>query len=164
MGLLRHFYVLPQKLQIRLAAICGHGRLTLGPPVLELIYNDRHCMAVTTAPILQSLVTNFAVTGMTHQGWLVVCLMSQKHVSVPQGRISTDNFTCCHTEIQVADQTFYLTQSQYSDTRLTSPSADPTMPGAWQGSHWTRKNPKQDLNPGSSAPKADALTTRPARQ
>ena len=28
--------------------------------------------------------------------------------------------TCCHTEIEVAYQTFYLTQSQYTDTRLTS--------------------------------------------
>ena len=44
-----------------------------------------------------------------------------------------DNFTCCHTEVEVADQTFYLTQSQYTDTGPTSPSADPIMPGAWQG-------------------------------
>ena len=36
------------------------------------------------------------------------------------------------TEIGVADQTFYLTQSQYTDT---GPSADPITPGAWQGSH-----------------------------
>ena len=42
-----------------------------------------------------------------------------------------------HTEIEVADQTFYLTQSQYTDTGSTSPSADPIMPGAWQGSHWS---------------------------
>ena len=34
-------------------------------------------------------------------------------------------FTCCHTEIEVEDQTFYLTQSQYTDTGPTSPSADP---------------------------------------
>ena len=25
--------------------------------------------------------------------------------------------TCCHTETEVADQTFYITQSQYADTR-----------------------------------------------
>ena len=30
-----------------------------------------------------------------------------------------------HTEIEAADATFYLTQSQYTDTRPTSPSADP---------------------------------------
>ena len=29
--------------------------------------------------------------------------------SVSPGRICSDNFTCCHTEIEVADQTFYLT-------------------------------------------------------
>ena len=71
--------------------------------------------------------------------WLlfVSCLTSQQHASVHQGRICTDNFTCSHTEIEVADQTFYLTQSQYTDTGLTSPSADPITPGAWQGSHWS---------------------------
>ena len=69
--------------------------------------------------------------------WLVACLTSQQHASVSQGRSCTHNFTCCHTDIDVADPTFYLTQSQYTDTRPTSPSADPTMPGAWQGSHWS---------------------------
>ena len=52
------------------------------------------------------------------------------------GQICSDNFTCCHTKTEVADQTFYHTQSQFSDTRPTSPSADPITPGAWQGSHW----------------------------
>ena len=66
---------------------------------------------------------------------LVGCLMSQQHASVSQGRICIDNFTCCHTEIEVADQTFHLTQSQYTDTGPTSPRADPITPGAWQGSH-----------------------------
>ena len=55
--------------------------------------------------------------------------MSQQHACVSQGRICSDNFTCCHTKIQVADQTFYPTQSQYTDTGLTSPSTDPIMPG-----------------------------------
>ena len=61
---------------------------------------------------------------------LVGCLTSQQHASVSQGRISSDNVTCCHTEIEVADPTFYLTQSQYTDTGPTSPSADPKTPGA----------------------------------
>ena len=43
-------------------------------------------------------------------------------------------FACCHSEIEVADQTFYLTRSQYTGTGPTSASTDP-MPGAWQGSH-----------------------------
>ena len=66
-----------------------------------------------------------------------ICLTSRQQASVSQGRICSDNFTCCHTEIEVADQTFYLTQSQYTDTGPTSPSADPITPGAWQGSHWS---------------------------
>ena len=65
------------------------------------------------------------------------CLTSQQQASVSQGQICSDTFTCCHTEIEVEDQTFYLTQSQYTDTGLTSPSADPISPGAWQGSHWS---------------------------
>ena len=65
------------------------------------------------------------------------CLTSQQHVSVSQGRICSDKFTCCHTEIEAADPTFHLTQSQYTDTGPTSPSADPITPGAWQGSHWS---------------------------
>ena len=68
---------------------------------------------------------------------LVGCLTSQQQASVSQGRICSDNFTCCHTEIETADQTFHLTQSQYTDTGPTSPSADPITPGAWQGSHWS---------------------------
>ena len=59
----------------------------------------------------------------------VGCLSSQEQASVSQGRICTDNFTCCHTEIEAADQTFHLTQSQYTDTGPTSPSADPIAPG-----------------------------------
>ena len=46
----------------------------------------------------------------------VSCLTCQQQASVSQGQICSDNFTCCHTEIEAADQTFYLTQSQYTDT------------------------------------------------
>ena len=53
-----------------------------------------------------------------------------------QGRICSDNLTCCHTEIEAEDQTCYLTHSQYTDTGPTSSSAVPITPGAWQGSHW----------------------------
>ena len=108
---------------------------------------------------------------------LVGCLTSQQQASVSQGRICSDNFTCCHTEIEAADQTVYLTQSQYTDTGPTSPSAEPITPGAWQGSHWSanfevtgmtrprkKSRRKRDLNPGPSALEADALTTRPTRR
>ena len=65
------------------------------------------------------------------------CLTSQQHASVSQGRICSDNFSCCHTEIEVADPTLHLPKSQYTDTGPTSPSTDPIMPGPWQGSHWS---------------------------
>ena len=68
---------------------------------------------------------------------LVGFLMSEQHISVFQRRICSDKFTCCHTEIEVVDQTFYLTQSQYTDTGPTSLSADAITPGTWQGSHWS---------------------------
>ena len=68
---------------------------------------------------------------------MLACLTSHQHASVYQGRICSDNCTCCHTEIEVADPTCYLTQSQYTDTGPTSPSADPITPGAWQGSPWS---------------------------
>ena len=68
---------------------------------------------------------------------LVACLTSQQHARVSQAQICSDNFACCHTEIEVADQTFHLTQSQYTDTGPTSPSTDPIAPGTWQGSHWS---------------------------
>ena len=97
-------------------------------------------------------------------------LTSQQQASVSQGRICSHNFTCCHTEIEVADPTFYLTQSQYTDTGPTSSSADPITPGAWQGSHWSanflshwydstpkKSRRKRDSNPGPSALEADAL-------
>ena len=52
-------------------------------------------------------------------------LTSPQHASVSQGRICTDNFTCCHTEIKAVDQAFHLTQSQYTDTGPTTSMADP---------------------------------------
>ena len=106
----------------------------------------------------------------------VCCLTSQQQAGVSQGRICSDNLTCCHTEIEVADQTIYLTLSQYTDTGPTSPSTDPKTPGAWQDSHWSanfkslvwldpkKSRRKRDSNPGSSAPEVDALTTRPGRR
>ena len=70
---------------------------------------------------------------------------------------------------RTADQTCYLTQSQYTDTRPTSPSTDPVMSGTWQGSHWNasfwvtvRHDP--ELNPGSAALEVDTLITRPTRR
>ena len=74
-----------------------------------------------------------------HRGssWLVGCLMSWQHATVSQEQTCSDKCSCCHTELEAADQTFYVTQSLYTDTRPTRPHADPISPGTWQGSHWT---------------------------
>ena len=67
-----------------------------------------------------------------------VCLTSQQHASVPRGQVCSDSCTFCHTEVEDADQTFYLIQPEYTDTRPTSPSADAITPGVWQARVATR--------------------------
>ena len=91
---------------------------------------------------------------------LVGCLTSQQQASVSQGRICSDNLTCCHTEIKVADPTFYLTQSQYTDTGPTSPSTDPITPGAWQGSHWSANFEVTSMTRPRKNPGASGIRTR----
>ena len=127
--------------------------------------------------VIGERMVNEPCTLSSQQLLFVGCLTSQQHVSVSQGRICSDNFTLCRTETEVADQPFHHTQSQYTDTRPTSPSTDPITPGAWQGSHWSANfwvtgmtgpqekslRRKWDSNPGSSALEADALTTWPTR-
>ena len=105
--------------------------------------------------------------GCDHIACLFVgCLTYQQHASVSQGRICSDKLTCCHTEMEVADQTFYLTQSQNTDTGPSSPSADPITPGAWQGSHWSANfevtgitRPRK--NPGTSGIRTRDLPRTP---
>ena len=100
--------------------------------------------------------------------------MSQKHVIISHVHVYSDNCTCCHTEIEVAAQTFYLCQSQYTDTGPTSPSTDPVMPGACRVAtgvpilkSLVRLDPEKiatqmrESNPESAALEADVLTTKP---
>ena len=88
---------------------------------------ERDALAVNRCSNMQSV----------SEGRSVCCSMSQRHDSVSQGRVCSDNFSCCHTETEVADQTLLLTGSQYTDTGPTSPSADPTPSGAGHVSHWS---------------------------
>ena len=55
----------------------------------------------------------------------------------PTGRFPCAVSEGTNPEIEVVNPTFYLTHSQYIDTGLTSLSADPITPEAWQGSHWS---------------------------
>ena len=121
---------------------------------------------------IKVITINLYRSSITKKGCLlfVGCLMSQQHASVSQGQICRDNFTCCHTEQEVA--TFYLTQSQYTDIGPASPSADPIGSVAtgvpifksqvWLDPKTSRR--KQDLNPRSSTLEATALTTKPMRR
>ena len=93
----------------------------------------RICMLATCQGRICMLGMDLHVSNMLGTD-LRVSNMSGPDVS--QGRTCSDKFTCCHTEIKVAEQTFYLTRSRYTDTGPTSPSADPMTPDAWQGSHW----------------------------
>ena len=86
-------------------------------------------------------------------------LTSQQNATVSQRRICWENGTCYHTETEVADQTFYLTQSHYADTGPTSPSADPIRLGAWRPS-----NMLQYLRDGSAQTTARAATLRQKQQ
>ena len=67
---------------------------------------------------------------------VVVGWLSQQHASVSQGWICSDSCKCCHTGVEVTDPACLLGILNAS----TSLSADPVMPGAWQGSHWSTKS------------------------
>ena len=55
---------------------------------------------------------------------MLLGLISQQHTSIHQRHIRLDSCTCCHTEIETANQTCYLSQSQDTDTPSTSPRAN----------------------------------------
>ena len=61
-------------------------------------------------------------------GWLAGCATSRRYAGVSQGRICPDDWKCCRTEIEVADETFHLIQSQFSDTGPTCPICLPFPP------------------------------------
>ena len=115
---------------------------------------EHECVYVFEATDTQKFETVYCLTWPVRVFLFFGCLTSQHQASVSQGRIS-DNFTCCHTEVEAENQTFYLTQSRYTDTGLTSPSTDPITPGTWQGSHW-RVNFELLVwfNPGKIPPQA----------
>ena len=113
---------------------------------IKLAVSSSHSMPITAGPTSLSS----GLTSPAPGNWLdpFVCWSA----SVSQGRICSDNGTCCHTEAEVADQTFYLTQSQCTDTGPTSPSVAPYNTRRLAGqplacqfeSHWydsTQKNP-----------------------
>ena len=104
-------------------------RKTVGYKVL--LKNTRQSLCEQGRPSLKSTTVCL----------LVGYLTSKQQASVSQVRICSDKFTCCHTKTEAADQTFYIIQSQYTDTGQTSSSADPITPGSWwvTGMTWPSK-------------------------
>ena len=85
---------------------------------IRLQRNNRHTMNYAAAAYAnhteKSVMSNWQMP-LILQGpvgicLLVGCLTSKQHASISQRRICPDNFMCCHTKIEVADQTFHLTQ------------------------------------------------------
>ena len=107
---------------------------------------------------------------------LVGCLASQLHASVSQGRICSDNWKCCHTDIKL--QIKLSNSTSHSILTLANQSQCWPTPGAWQGSHrsaiffkvtgMTRPGtiPKSQsrIEPWASAPELATLTTGPTRR
>ena len=115
----------------------------VGEDVLQMVgmpVSQQGCVQLPYVPptnLITALIASTKKGGEKGGCWLLACLTSQQHASVSQGRICSDKFTFCHTVREVADHTFHLTQSQYTDTGPTSPSTDPITPGAWQGRYWS---------------------------
>ena len=56
--------------------------------------------------------------------------MPPHHANASEGQVHVENCTCSHTETEVADQNFFLTQSPKTDTGSANPSTDPITQGA----------------------------------
>ena len=56
----------------------------------------------------------------------VFWLTSQQLTTCISGKDPIEKCTYCHSEIEVMGQTCDLTESQYADAKLSSPSPDPT--------------------------------------
>ena len=115
-------------------------------------------------------------TRSTLPSFFVGCLTSLQHASVSQGWICSNNFMCCHTDTEVADQT-YISPS-HSILTLGRPVPVLTLQRQVPGRVATgapilkslvwldpeKSWHKRDFNPRSSVLEVDALTTRTMRQ
>ena len=84
-----------------------------------------------------------------------------RRATVPQERISLDRCMFCHSWIEVANQTCYLADPKHTDIGLTSPSADPIAPGAWQDIHWsTNVEVTGETRPGNRSVAKEGIKLR----
>ena len=113
-GFLHHQFNLPQRRLIHLW--CKKKKVTWARLISHILDNTN--LATETGYTLNAFC------------WLAGCLTSLQHASVSHERIRLDRFRCCHTEKELLDQTFYLTQAKDSDIGPTSPSTNPVTLGA----------------------------------
>ena len=96
-----------------------------------------HNVVATTSALPWHDYSRF-VSSATHINIVVVvCWLHNvpANANLSAGQVCSDNGTCCHTQTEAADQTCYLTLSQYVDTKPASLNVDPMMPGAWKGGY-----------------------------
>ena len=86
-------------------------------------------MTMLHAPLDNAPVSDAKVT-LGFRGVVVGWLLYVPATCLCISEMDLLNFTCCHSETEVADQTLYLAQSQYTATGPTSSSTDPITPGA----------------------------------
>ena len=94
-----------------------------------LVRLDQAKQGVNPVPSALEAAATRALRRELHVRLLVACLTPQQHASLSQGRICSDNSTCYHTEVEVADQTFYLTQSQHMTPGRPVPALAPGIIG-----------------------------------
>ena len=84
-------------------SVCQLGQHTPDSSSVRMMAMCNRCVSLLEASHCIACLT--ASTDMVKQVCLLVgCLTSQQRANVSQGRICSDKFTCCHTEIEVADQ------------------------------------------------------------
>ena len=125
----------PQKLKkikedIKIFAFCSEAKRlinflsqTLCTLVLNLHHYTLHAFHQHTHSAQHTKSNHYLLNPNLHDAdaWST----SQHYTSVPWVLICLNRCTYCHTVIDVADQTCYLTHRQYTGTRPTSPCVDP---------------------------------------
>ena len=76
-------------------------------------------VVVVTAALVMLMIT-MTTTSTGKENDLVACLLNVPAICECISGTDLLNFTCCHTETEVADQIVHLTQSQYPDTWPTT--------------------------------------------
>ena len=68
---------------------------------------------------------------LNHSANETVCLTFRQHANISRLRICPDNYTCCHTAMEVTDQTCHLTHWESTDTGPISPGSQRVTSSAW---------------------------------